>query len=205
MKHFLFGPGQSCLPDAVLGSIHPRRVGVQDGVELHGVQVPPLTRLGVIGDGTGFAAFGTVKWCSLRMFDVHVNLLGIGFKFDISHEPGSLESENLLVEFGFLDRCSFARLGSPYPNRKTQQPKVPASRQQARNKAPGIQTLRPRIKRALQPPTIRARKLVGRLRGRLSSLARLTHAREKKFWQMNNRLDAPLTAPWRSILFETIA
>lgn len=105
-KHFLFGPGQRCLSDAVLGSIHPRRFGVQDGVELHGVQVPPLTRLGVIVDGAGFATFGTAKWCSLKMFDIHANLLGRGIKFYIGHEPGSLESENLLVEFGFLDRCS---------------------------------------------------------------------------------------------------
>jgi hypothetical protein len=56
------------------------------------------------------------------MLDVHIDLLGLGIKFDVSHEPRLLRSEDLLVKFGFLHRRSPSRriLTDPQTSRMDQ-------------------------------------------------------------------------------------
>jgi hypothetical protein len=71
----------------VLGAVDPRRLGVQTGEELAGIDVTPLPFLGMVADREFGMALGAQEPSSLRVLDPHVNPATFSGQLDPAHLP----------------------------------------------------------------------------------------------------------------------
>ena len=106
----------------MLRALDARWPRVKQGAELHRIEVPPAARVGVVVDWTRLAAFGTTERSSLNVLDEHINLLSLGIQLDIRYEPRRSESQDLLVEIGFVHGCSPSWRILPDPHKSRMDP-----------------------------------------------------------------------------------
>jgi len=94
----LFGPGQFHRARAMLGAVGSRRLGVQDGLELAGVQMPPLTYRLMVAQRTRRAAFRARPFQTCRVLQKHMHLAFGQLQINSLDTPRSADTKNGGVE-----------------------------------------------------------------------------------------------------------
>src|SRR6266849_6662816 len=104
----LAGPGRCPGLDPVLRAADAWKPGDQFGSELHGVEMPPATFLGVVGDAALAAALRTSdRPAAVDQADLYPLLLH--FEVHRLHPPGVVEAEQSSVVFAKRFHASFLR------------------------------------------------------------------------------------------------
>ena len=95
-------PGNHDRLDTVGWAFDARDSCCEDGLELTGIEMPPLAFLTVVVTGELLLAIRATKLRSSRMFHPDPDLLRFHVKFHLRHAPRRLEAKNMLVEFFVL-------------------------------------------------------------------------------------------------------
>src|SRR5262249_53323258 len=90
-------PGDENLLDTVLGACTARHVGLEDGLELARIQVPPTSRLGIVAR-TRLAALGTFQGHSLASAEANDHGLALEVEIDIDDKPRLRKVEDLGIQ-----------------------------------------------------------------------------------------------------------
>ena len=97
-----FRPGQRHHLHSVLWASRSRRAGVQNGLILAGVQMPPAPFRLMIIQGTGRGTFRAGPALLGGMLQIDMDLARFQFQFDPLHLPRSLNAQNATIEFTIL-------------------------------------------------------------------------------------------------------
>ncbi len=103
------GPRDADLPHAVLVTPDARNAGVQDGLELATVQVPPRSLLVVVMQPARRLALGARPRLALRVLREHVHAHLLHVQLDSRHSPRRLQAKNPLIQL----RVSHRRIVRP--------------------------------------------------------------------------------------------
>jgi len=95
-------PGNHDRLDTVGWAFDARDSRGEDGLELTGIEMPPLAFLTVVVTGELLLAIRATKLRSSKMFHPDTDLLRFDVKFHLRNAPRRMEAENMLVEFFVL-------------------------------------------------------------------------------------------------------
>ena len=97
-----FRPRNAYGPNAVLGTVHLRNTGNQNGLELAGIQMSPLALFPMIVTREILLAFRAAESRPTRMINLDSDRLILCVQFDVTDRPWRGQAKNVLVEFFVL-------------------------------------------------------------------------------------------------------
>lgn len=84
----------------MLGALDTRDAGVDNGLELTGVQVPPAAFRGVVVAGQFLLALRTRSEAAIDVLNLNVDLRRLDVDLHVNNPPGGCEPRDVLVKLG---------------------------------------------------------------------------------------------------------